>query len=196
MTRHVCGTPLALRVAGDGARRRYTEKYFACGLSTTIALVDCSGCSWNSSDSDKPIRSAPSSDRIGAWSSSLRARRIAERIARAAIALRQHLLHVAVVLAGEAQFGTDALVHVLRHRLRHLHRQAVQVEIVLVAVVLEPGAGDLGRLLPHGDDLQRDHVAFGVVDVAEEVGDAFAVLLRLARQGEAGEFRAAVRRRR
>jgi len=22
-----------------------TEKYFACGLSTTIALVDCSGCS-------------------------------------------------------------------------------------------------------------------------------------------------------
>ena len=50
----------------------------------------------------------------------------------------------------------------------------------------------LGRLLSHGDDLQRDHVAFGVVDVAEEVGDAFAVLLRLARQGEARQFGAAV----
>ena len=49
----------------------YTEKYFACGLSTTIALVDCSGCSWNSSDSDTPIRCAPSNARIGAWSSSL-----------------------------------------------------------------------------------------------------------------------------
>ena len=44
----------------------YTEKYFACGLSTTIALVDCSGWSWNSSDNDNPIRSAPSKERIGA----------------------------------------------------------------------------------------------------------------------------------
>ena len=50
----------------------------------------------------------------------------------------------------------------------------------------------LGRLLSDGDDLQRDHVAFGIVHVAEEVGDAFAVLLRLARQGEARQFGAAV----
>ena len=47
-----------------------TEKYFACGLSTTIALVDCSGCSCHSSDSDTPIRSASSSCSSGSWSSS------------------------------------------------------------------------------------------------------------------------------
>jgi hypothetical protein len=43
----------------------YTEKYFARGFSTTIALVDCSGCNWNSSEIEIPIRSAPSSPRIG-----------------------------------------------------------------------------------------------------------------------------------
>ena len=135
-----------------------------------------------------PIRSAPSSARIGAWSSRLRAGRIAERIAAAAIALRQHLLHVAGVLGGEAEFGADALVDVFGHRLGHLDRQPVQIEIVLVAVVREPVARDLGRLLPDRHDLQPDHVALGVVDVAEEVGDALAVLLRLARQGEAREL--------
>jgi hypothetical protein len=42
----------------------YTEKYFATGFSVTIALVDCSGCSWYSSDNEIPRRSAPSSRRI------------------------------------------------------------------------------------------------------------------------------------
>ena len=45
---------------------------------------------------------------------------------------------VPVVLAGEAQFGADPLVRVLRHRLGHLDREAVQIEIVLIPVVLEP----------------------------------------------------------
>jgi hypothetical protein len=43
----------------------YTEKYLAAGFSTTTALVDCSGCNWNSSDREIPIRSAPSIARIG-----------------------------------------------------------------------------------------------------------------------------------
>ncbi len=45
--------------------RYQTEKYFACGFKVTIALVDCSGCNWNSSDSEMPSRSAPSRFRIG-----------------------------------------------------------------------------------------------------------------------------------
>ena len=42
-----------------------TEKYLARGFRTTMALVDCSGCNWNSSDSEIPMRSAPSIFRIG-----------------------------------------------------------------------------------------------------------------------------------
>ena len=48
------------------AVRYHTEKYFACGFNVTIALVDCSGWSWCSSDSETPTRSAPSSRRIAA----------------------------------------------------------------------------------------------------------------------------------
>ena len=53
-----------------GARRGYTEKYFARGFSTTMALVDCSGCSCHSSESEMPIRSASSRRSSGSWSSS------------------------------------------------------------------------------------------------------------------------------
>ena len=58
------------RLWGRYAGTPYTEKYFAFGLNTTSALVDCSGCNCHSSDSDTPIRSAPSSFSNGAWSSS------------------------------------------------------------------------------------------------------------------------------
>ena len=37
-----------------------TEKYLARGFRTTMALVLCSGCNCHSSDSDTPMRSAPS----------------------------------------------------------------------------------------------------------------------------------------
>jgi hypothetical protein len=43
-----------------------TEKYFARGLSTTIALVDCSGWSCHSSDIETPIRPASSRRSSGA----------------------------------------------------------------------------------------------------------------------------------
>jgi hypothetical protein len=42
----------------------HTEKYFACGWCTTMALVDCSGSSWSSSVSVMPIASAFSKSRI------------------------------------------------------------------------------------------------------------------------------------
>ena len=48
----------------------HTVKYFARGFSTTIALVDCSGSSCHSSDSERPMRSAPSRRNSGSWSSS------------------------------------------------------------------------------------------------------------------------------
>src|SRR6266851_2993883 len=47
---------------------RHTEKYFACGWVTTIAEVDCSGSSWSSSVSTRPISSARSSWRSCFWS--------------------------------------------------------------------------------------------------------------------------------
>ena len=40
----------------DGARAHVALKYFASGWWTIRADVDCSGCSWNSSDSSTPIR--------------------------------------------------------------------------------------------------------------------------------------------
>ena len=152
-------------------------------MSTTIALVDCSGCSWYSSDSETPMRSASSKRQELRLVFELRAGRIAEGIARAAIALGEHLLHVAVILGGETQLGADALMGIFRHRLGHLHRQAVQIEIILVAVVLEPFARDVGGFLAHGHDLQADDVALVIVHVAEEIGDALAIL---ASAGAAG----------
>ena len=44
-------------------------KYFASGWCTTIASVDCSGCSWNSSDSSTLMRSGCSRPTIFARSS-------------------------------------------------------------------------------------------------------------------------------
>ena len=74
----------------EGSARAYTEKYFARGFSTTIALVDCSGCNCHSSDSDTPIRSGPQQRQQRRLVLQLRAGRVAERIAAAAIALLEH----------------------------------------------------------------------------------------------------------
>ena len=62
-----CVLPPSPVFAGEGrGEGAHTEKYFALGLSTTIALVDCSGCSCHSSDSDTPMRPASSKPRSGA----------------------------------------------------------------------------------------------------------------------------------
>ena len=101
----------------------------------------------------------------------VRAGGIAEGIAAAAIALLQQRLDVARLVGGEAQLGADALVGLFGHRLRHLHRKPVEIEIILIAVLAEPFARHLGGARPHGDDLKPDHVALIVGDVAEEIGD-------------------------
>ena len=46
---------------------------------------------------------------------------IAKGIAAAAIALLQHLAHVAGILMAEAQLAPDATVDIFRQRLSHLH---------------------------------------------------------------------------
>ncbi len=54
----------AVHVEQDGGRQQgpahVALKYLASGWWTMIALVDCSGCSWNSSDSSTPMRSGSS----------------------------------------------------------------------------------------------------------------------------------------
>src|SRR6185312_12964959 len=60
----------------------------------------------------------------------VRAGRIAERVAAAAIALRQHLVVVARLLSRETELAADALVDVFGERLGHLDREAVQVQVV------------------------------------------------------------------
>ncbi len=65
----------------------------------------------------------------------------------------------------------------------------MEIEIVLVAVVLRTRlAREVGGFLPDGHHLQADHVPLGIVHIAEEVGDALAILARLAGQGEAGKL--------
>lgn len=48
---------------------RMIVKYFACGWWTISALVDCSGTSWNSSDSSTPMRAGSSSSNSCTWPS-------------------------------------------------------------------------------------------------------------------------------
>src|SRR3546814_17451147 len=58
----------------------------------------------------------------------LRAGRVAEGVARAAIALAEHGIEVAGVLVAEAELAPDPLVDILGQRLGHLDAEAVQVE--------------------------------------------------------------------
>ncbi len=62
------GTPNEANAAQRGHYRAL--KYLASGWWITIASVDCSGCSWNSSESTTPIRSGFSRSAILARSSS------------------------------------------------------------------------------------------------------------------------------
>src|SRR6185437_13077722 len=118
--------------------------------------------------------------------------RIAEGIAAAAIALVEHGVEIARLLAGEAELAADALVQVFRHRLGHLDRKPVKIEVVLIAVLGEPFARHLGGAVAHGDDLQADDVALAVADVAEEIGDAQTAILVLARERQPREHRRSV----
>src|SRR5262249_32224758 len=117
---------------------------------------------------------------------------VAEGVAAAAIALLEHRLGVARLLGGKAQFAADALVDVFGQRLGHLDREAVLVEGILVAVLGETFARRLRGAPSHRHDLQPDAAAPAVIGVAEEVGDAEAALLVLARERKAGQLALAV----
>ncbi len=83
---------------------------------------------------------------------------IVERVATAAISPLEHPIDVAIVLGSLVALGSDPLVHVLGHGFDELDRKPMQIELVLIAVGLEPGVRDVGGLLADGDDLQPDHV--------------------------------------
>src|SRR3954454_1213412 len=109
----------------------------------------------------------------------LRARRVAPRVAPA--------------LAGlDAEILASARVQPLRHALGGLHAEAVGEELLgELAVGLEL-RHQLRDLVAGGDRLQRDDVELAAVLRAEEVGQADAVVLGLAREDEALEHGRAV----
>ena len=89
------------------------------------------------------------------------ARRIAPRVAPAAVLLAEQAADGRAVLGGEAPLLADAVVPVLGQRLGHLHAEAVQHQVVLVAVLGEQGGRRLRHRRAHGDDVEG-----GVVDLA------------------------------
>src|SRR6185437_13894330 len=77
-------------------------------------------------------------------------------------------------------------------RLRHLDRKAVEIEIILVAVGSEPLPRRIGSASAHGDELQADHIALAIADIAQEIGDAEPAFLVLPRQRKARDLAPAV----
>ncbi len=63
-----CGTGCPWRLI-DLDRGQVMLKYLASGWCRMMADVDCSGSSWNSSESSTPIRSGSKSAKSLAWSS-------------------------------------------------------------------------------------------------------------------------------
>ena len=65
---------------------------------------------------------------------------------------------------------------VFGHGLGHFHRQAVQIEVVLVAVILEPERAPCREAFwPTVTTCRPITSRSFVVDIAEEIGDAFTV---------------------
>jgi hypothetical protein len=58
----------------------------------------------------------------------------------------------------------------------------VQIEVILIAVLSEPFACRLRGAAAHCDDLQADHIALVLGDIAKEVGDAEPAFLVLPRE--------------
>ena len=98
----------------------------------------------------------------------VRARGVAERVPRAAIALIEQLLDRRRVVSGDPELLADPLVPELRERLGHLDAEPVQVQVLLVAVVGEQLGGGVARQ-QLGDDVaagaeqsaRRHHVIAG-----------------------------------
>ena len=112
-------------------------KYFASGWGTMIAEVVCSGSSWNSSVSCTPMRWKPEQVVELRLVLEVGARRVAPRVARAAVLLAEEAGDRGAVLVGEAPLLTDPVVPQLGERFGHLHREPVAEQVLLVAILGE-----------------------------------------------------------
>ena len=76
----------------------------------------------------------------------------------------------------------------------HLHRQAVEIEIVAVLIGREQALGEGCRPLSHGHGLHGQHIRRGQDaslaggEIAVEIGDAITITPPLARQQEAAQL--------
>ena len=152
-----------------------------------IAEVVCSG--WYCHDGLLAHRDADASadEQLGDLRVVLEvgARRVAPRVAAAAVLLAEQPGERRAVLVGEAPLLADAAVPELGERLGHLDAEPVQQQVVLVPVLGEQLGGRVGHGVAHRDDVERGVVELARLDRAEEVGDAEVRLDVLAREGEA-----------
>src|SRR6266542_131840 len=102
----------------------------------------------------------------------VRASGVPERVSRPPVAQVEERLHLLGVLVGDAQLLADALVPVLGERLGHLDGDAVQLQVLAVAVGVEQLGGRVRGRSAHGDHVEHYdiHVAGG--DRPEVVGAA------------------------
>ena len=173
-------------------RTAQATKYLAWGWWQMMASVVCSGCSWNPSETVTPMRSAPSSIGDRRVVGEVGARRVAPRVAPAAVLLAEQALDGRAVLVGVAQLLADAPVPQLGQRLGHLDAEPVQLEVVGVAVLAEELLAPRRHPRAHRDEHERRVVAVRRLDRPEEVRDAQPRLGVLAREDEARALRRAV----
>ncbi len=149
-------------------------KYLAWGWWQMIAEVVCSGLVLPAgllADLDaEPVGAEQRGD--GGVVLEVGARRVAPRVAAAAVLLAEQPADRRAVLADEPPLLADPLVPVLGERLGHLDAEAVQQQVLLVLV----GGEQPGRLLAdrraHRDDVEGGVVDLAGLDRPEEVGDA------------------------
>src|SRR5688500_14132452 len=115
----------------------------------------------------------------------VRAGRIAERVAAAAIALREEPADVRRVVAGDPELDTNRTVPIFRQRLGRFDREAAQVEIAAVFSRGKKFGGLVGGGLADRHDLEGHDVESLLVDRAIEIRKAETTSVRLARELEA-----------
>ena len=102
-----------------------------------MALVLCSGSSWNSSVSFTPMRSQLEQLVELHLVVEVGARGVAPRVARAAVLLAEETGERRAVFVGETPLLADPPVPQLGERLGHLHREPVAQQVLRVAVLGE-----------------------------------------------------------
>ncbi len=123
-----------------------------------IASVDCSGASWNSSDSATPIRSGVEQPHDLGPVLQIGAGGVAEAVPAAPVAHAQDARRDRQGRRPRCPEPADPRVPVLGERLGQLHRQPVQLQVVAVRVLGEQLPGRLADRRPDRHQLERDHV--------------------------------------